>query len=258
MFFSTLPVTAESIYDFSDEAQAEFERQESIKKEQLQKQDIQELKKDHKLEKAKRKDTEKNRIYKEQDLVIPEQPTYKGTVLTVPKGAELEAVLQSSISSGSLANNDVIAATLSKDWEYKGTLIAPQGSVLYGKASDIKKAGYAYSNGKLAISFDELLTPNGDRIRLTSNKVFVAVEGNRALKIATSTVIGAVGGVVAGALWTLMSGGNVAHGIAVGSAIGASGGLINAGLQKGENAEIPAGTVINVRLIQSVEVVPYE
>jgi len=29
-------------------------------------------------------------------------------------------------------------------------------------------------------------------------------------------------------------------------------------MQKGENAEIPAGTAITVRLIKSVEVVPYE
>ena len=255
---TAMPTLADTVYDFSDEAQAEFERQEMIEKGNLQKQDMIEIQQKHKLEKAKRKDVDKNGVYSQQDLIEPETKTYSGTVLTVPKGVEFEVVLQSSISSSSLANNDTIAATLSKDWYYNGVLIAPQGSVLYGKASDIKKAGYAYANGKLAMSFDEILTPNGDRIRLTSNKVYVEVEGNRAVKIATHALIGAVSGVVAGALWTLMTGGNVAHGIAVGSAVGASGGLINAGFQKGENAEVPAGTVLTVRLVQPAEVVPYE
>ena len=258
MSMATLPAFALDIYDFSDEAQAEFERQEMLEKSRLQKQDAKEIKQSPKLEKSKNKATKNTPQTVEQEITIPEQPTYKGTLIAIPKGTELEAVLQSSISSASLANNDVIAATLSKDWYYKGTLIAPQGSVLYGKATDIKKAGYAYSNGRLSISFDELLTPNGDRIRLTSNKVFVEVEGNRAIKIASHAAIGAVGGVVTGALWTLLSRGDIARGIAVGSAVGAAGGLISAGMQKGENAEIPAGTAITVRLIKSVEVVPYE
>lgn len=252
-----LSVLADDNYDFSDEAQAEFDRKETLEKIKLQENTKNEIKKDYKLKKAKKQEIKTN-TYNEQEIQVPNQTVYKGKILTIPKGCEINAILQSSISSDSLANNDIIAATLSQDWIYNGTLIAPQGSVLYGKASDIKKAGFAYANGQLAISFDELLTPNGDRIRLTSNKVFIQVEGNRALKIATHAVIGAVSGVVTGALWTLLSRGDVAHGIAVGSAVGAAGGLISAGFQKGENAQIPAGTTLTVRLIQAVEVVPYE
>ena len=181
-----------------------------------------------------------------------------GTVLVVPKGESFEAVLQSSISSESLANDDIIAATLIADWYYNGILVAPQGSVVYGRATDIKKAGYAYANGQLAMTFDEILTPNGDRIRLTSNKVYIEIKDKRALKIAGNVAIGALGGLVTGVLYSLISGGDVAGGLAIGSAVGAAGGMVSAVAHKGENAEVPAGTVVVVRLIQPVEIVPYK
>lgn len=253
----TPPVFADTFYDFSDEAQEEFNRQEALQKEELRKQGAKEIKTGPQLQKAKRKE-QKRQTYAQQELVQPQNKTIKGTVFVVPKGQEFEAMLQSSISSGSLAENDTIAAVLSKDWVYNGKVIAPEGSIVYGKSTDVKHAGYAYSNGRLAMTFDEVMTPSGDRIRLTSNKVYIDVKGNRALKVATSVAIGAVSGVALGALYTLISGGNVAQGIAVASAVGAAGGLINAGLQKGENAEVPAGTVILVRLVEPVEVVPYE
>ena len=257
IFSQTIPVFADTFYDFSDEAQAEFDRQEAIRKNELRKQDLTEIKSGPQLKKVKRKE-QQVQTYEPQELSQPQHRTISGTVFVVPKGQEFEAMLQSSISSGSLTENDTIAAVLSKDWIYNGKLIAPAGSVVYGKSTDVKHAGYAYSNGRLAMSFDEVMTPSGDRIRLTSNKVFIDVKNNRAVKIATNVAIGAVGGVALGALYTLISGGNVAHGIAVASAIGAASGLINAGLQKGENAEVPAGTVILVRLVEPVEVVPYE
>ena len=50
-----------------------------------------------------------------------------------------------------------------------------KNSIVYGKATDVKAAGYAYGSGKMAMSFDEILTPDGDRIKLTSNKVFIEV-----------------------------------------------------------------------------------
>ena len=49
-----LPVFAGN-YDFSDEAQAEFERQESIEKTRLQNEDAKSVKKDPQLQKAKKK-----------------------------------------------------------------------------------------------------------------------------------------------------------------------------------------------------------
>lgn len=256
IFVQHIPVFAGN-YDFSDEAQAEFEKREAIEKTKLQNEDAKVIKNEPKLQKAKRKEVVPQ-TYQPREIYNPMPKTMHGTVMTVPKGESFEAVLQSSISSESLTNEDTIAATLSTDWHYNGVLIAPQGSVVYGRATDIKKAGYAYANGQLAMTFDEILTPTGDRIRLTSNKVYIEVKDKRGLKIAGNVAIGAVSGLVTGVLYSLISGGDVVGGLAIGSAVGAAGGMVSAVAHKGENAEVPAGTVIIVRLVQPVEIVPYQ
>ena len=257
IFIQSAPVLAEvTTYDFSDEAQAEFDRQEAQERVKLQNQNAQPINADPKIEKTKRKNMS-NQTYSHQEVYQPSPRTVSGTVLVVPSGVSFEAILQSAISSESLAENDVIAAVLSSDWYYNGTLIAPQGSVLYGKATDVKKAGYAYANGKLAMTFDEILTPSGDRIRLTSNKVYVEIKDKRIAKIAGNVLIGAIGGVVTGALYSLISGGDIVGGLAVGSAVGAAGGMVTAVAHKGEGAEVPAGTAIIVKIVQPIEVVPY-
>lgn len=255
----TLPAFAEdTVYDFSDEAQEEFTRQEMQEKEELQKNAAKEIKTDPKLEKTKRKDKSYPQQYEPREIYQPEEKAMSGTVVVVPKGEEFEAQLQSSINSESLSENDIIAAVLSKDWVYKGHVIAPQGSVVYGRATDIKKAGYAYANGKLAMTFDEVMTPSGDRIRLTATKVYIDVKGSRVLKTAANVAGGALIGLAVGALVTAVSSGNVVNGIAVGAIAGGSAGMLRAVATKGESAEVPAGRVVIVRLIEPVEVVPYE
>lgn len=255
----TLPALAEDkFYDFSDEAQAEFDRQENvIKQSESAKNKSKEINSEPKLKKVKRKEQGSVQIYEHKDRVEPVVKRYDGTVILIPAGVEFKAQLQSSISSESLAENDTIAAVLCEDWIYNGHIVAPEGSVLYGRASEVKKAGYAYANGKLALSFEEIMTPTGDRIKLNSNKVYVEVKGNRALKTAGTVAIGAIGGLVTGVLYSLVSGGDVVGGIAIGSAIGAAGGGITAAARKGEAAEVQAGRVIIVKLVEGVEVSPY-
>lgn len=251
-----MPVMAEE-YDFSDEAQEEFDRQESMRNTVKKKDGVIEIRSNPELEKAKRKEQQTG-TYTPQEITPAQDRPISGSVVMIPSGESFEAVLQSSISSESLANGDTIAATLSTNWYYNGILIAPEGSVLYGRATDIKKAGYAYSNGKLAMSFEEIMTPTGDRIRLSSNKVYIEVkQDKRAAKIAGNVVVGALSGLVTGVLYSLITGGDVVGGLAVGSAVGAAGGAVSAAAHKGEGAEVPAGTVINVRLVQPVQVIPY-
>lgn len=278
----TLPALAtDTVYDFSDEAQAKFDAQSSVEYStpvnehtQLEK----EKKKKVKKRKQKRSKTiEENRteeiIQEDINQITPthlpvfqpeiktsgdlSESTLKGNIVYIPAGASFKGVLQSSISSASLAGNDTIAAVLYSDWYYNNTLIAPQGSILYGTAIEVKKAGFAYGNGSLAITFKEILTPKGDSIKLESNVVTVAVESQRAKKIAANVIGGAVMGLVSGVLYALISGGDVVNGIAIGSGVGAGGGTIRAVANKGEEVEVPAGTSIDIRLTKPMNVTPY-
>ncbi|MCM1265049.1 MAG: hypothetical protein NC200_02525 [Candidatus Gastranaerophilales bacterium] len=260
LFFSiqSLPVLAGDVfYDFSDEAQERFNRQEqSVPVEMDTRKPI---KDGYKVKSVKKNEMRKQEQFYSPNVSTPQSVTLQGSVITVPKNTAILAVLESSISTRSLAQNDTISATLSQDWIYRGILIAPRGSIVYGRATDVKRAGYAYSNGKLSMLFYQIITPNGERITLSSNEVYVEAKGsNRAVKMAGNVVVGALSGLVTGVLYSLISGGDVARGVAIGSAVGASGGLVSAVAHKGEDAEVPAGTVINIVLTKSMEAVPYQ
>lgn len=270
--------STENTYDFSDEAQAKFDAQAIVE----QANPVVEHTKIEKEEKKKRKtrkgkkETKNNQeqIPNNQNLnsQLPEtsvfqpeiqmnqnlsEPILRGNIVYIPAGATFKGVLQSSISSASLSQNDIIAAVLYSDWYYNNILIAPQGSILYGKAVDTKKAGFAYGNGSVSITFNEILTPKGESIKLESNVVTVSVESQRAKRITTSVVGGAIMGLVSGVLYALISGGDVVNGMAIGSGVGAAGGTVRAVANKGEEVEIPAGTSIDIRLIKPMNATPY-
>lgn len=208
-------------------------------------------------------DSDQNNTNKQEPETVQQSKTVKnstlkGGVVYIFQGAVFQAVLQSPISSESIAKDDTIASVLSADWVYNGVLIAPEGSIVYGKALDAKKSGNFYKNGEISIVFNELLTPTGEKLVLESNVVTVRVDSKRAKKITANVTAGIVTGVAVGAVACLMGAGpSIIEAVAVGAGIGALGGIVGAATHKGEAVEIPAGTGINVRLTKPMQAVPY-
>lgn len=241
-------VLADTIYDFSDEAQEKFNQSERVLKART------EIKTEPQVEQAKKR-TKKTKIESvnsvQTNIVSTPTKTIKGGVVRVSEGQSFDVALQSSISSGSLANSDAIASTLVDDWIYNQQLIAPRGSVVYGRALDTKKAGMFFADGTMSITFDSILLPNGEQLPLTANVVKIKTKATKRVARSTIRVVsGALVGVATGVLYALASGGDVTRGLAVGASMGAAGGLVSAATARGENVEIPAGTIINVRLIK--------
>ncbi len=239
-------VLADTMYDFSDEAQEKFNQSERVLKART------EIKTEPQVEQTKKR-TKKTKIESvnsvQTNIVSTPTKTIKGGVVRVSEGQSFDVALQSSISSGSLANSDAIASTLVDDWIYNQQLIAPRGSVVYGRALDTKKAGMFFADGTMSITFDSILLPNGEQLPLTANVVKIKTKAiNRVVKSTIRVVSGALIGVATGVLYALASGGDVTRGLAVGASMGAAGGLVSAATARGENVEIPAGTIINVRL----------
>lgn len=259
---------SETIYDFSDEAQAKFEQeqqqefqeeQQKNKKKSRKEKKIEstEIKTGPKVEASKKNPNKPIKIEQQEPIYASVNKTITGSFVTIPEGEYFTVVLQSTINSASLSNNDIIAGSLDADWYYKGKLIAPRGSVVYGKAIDTNKAGLFYGNGDMSIMFDTILLPNGEQLMLSSNVVTVKVKGNRVVKSGVRVVGGALLGVVTGVLYALISGGNVSRGVVVGASMGGTSGLISAAVQKGEDVEIPEGTAINIRLTKPMNAVLY-
>lgn len=234
-------LAAENFYDFSDEAQAQFDMQYNPEGQ------INNITEPNYQPEFFEQNTMQNFPVPPQNP--PQNILLKGTAVYVPVGSSFQAVLQSSISSESLMQHDTIAAIVDNDWYQNNILIAPKGSIVYGTAVGTKRAGRAYTNGSLSITFNEILTPKGDSINLVSNTVSISVdEKNRPLKITAD--------VAKGTLFGLTSG-TSSQGLAVNVALGAIDGLLTALTRRGEEIEIPAGTGITVRLIQAMNIAPY-
>lgn len=249
----SLPVFAQ--YDFSDEAQAEFERQ---RYQQIHPVDF--SKKNNRTE---IKNNVNDYTPVQQELIIntfeqPRTQPINGYVVKIPAGTTFQITFDAGISSGSLEKNDRLTAKLTRDVVYNGTLIAPAGSLVYGSTTEAKNAGYAYGSGAFEINFDEILTPDGNLIGITTERIYMEAKSERAKKMTRDVVVGALGSMLVGAAFTALSGSDDwGRNMAVYGGIGALGGGIRGTMQRGENIDIPDGTTIELKLIQPLTASPY-
>ena len=173
--------------------------------------------------------------------------TVRGTVdgesdADIPVGTELDVRLQTPLSSKTAQVEDRFEATTMVDLRSGERMLIPAGSVLRGVVSSVNKAGRVERQGKLTLAFDRV-TINGRNypIRATVTEALES-EGIRgeAGRIGAGAGIGAIiGGIIGGV-----------KGAITGILIGA-GGTIAA--TEGSDVELPAGTVLRVRLDTPME-----
>lgn len=177
----------------------------------------------------------------------------KGHVVYLPENSGFEAVMQSSLDSELLNNGDVISAVLNKNWEYNDVLIAPKGSILYGKITDIEKAGQYQKYGSFTVEFDELVTPTG-KISIKTKSIKITSDVKRFGRIIAKFVCGVIVG--AALVGVVVLTGGAAAPVTIGSLIASSGATgLAAASQKGNNVKIPAGTKFNAHLKESTSLV---
>ena len=253
--FITMPVLAE--YDFSDEAQAEFDRKQT---QMFQPVDFTKKKNSYEINEYNERS---NYIPLVEEEVInntfePQQRPLFGQVVKVPEGTTFPVTFDSGISSGSLEKNDRLMAKLTRDFVYNGVLIAPAGSLIYGTATNARNAGYAYGSGALEINFNEILTPDGNMLGISTEKIYMEEKNERAKKMAQNIVIGALGTMLIGTAFTAFSGSDEwGRNMAIYAGLGALGGGIRGSLQRGKDIQIPDGTTIELKLTQPLTVSPY-
>ena len=255
-------------YDFSDEAQAEFDRTHKntpvtpVNNTEDPAHKMQIKQERHIIKGKQDKNTEQpvEMEFERKNYVLPEvqgtkQPVYQGHIVTVPEGSVLNIRLQSGVSSGSLDVNDNITAALSEDWQYMGNLIAPAGSLVYGVVTDVNAAGYAYGGGGLEITFNRIMTPDGISYDISTQPISLESESERAKNMTRDVLIGAGIGILAGLLGVAFSGGeNFGRNMAVFGGIGAATGALRGAAQRGQDANIQADTPLQLILTQPVKV----
>jgi len=190
--------------------------------------------------------------------------TLKGHVVTVPAGQNITAVSTTQISSSNAYTGQVYSIALASDFYYNGSLIAPAGSSVVGNVVEVTHAKRGSINGKLCIRFNQIVTPTGLQIPISAiiktddnsgvlvggTKMDVAKEYGK--DMVAGTAIGALSGVVFGAL----AGGSVGKGAALGTAVGAGGGVVKSVIDKGNDIDIPSGASFDIVLTQPITVTP--
>jgi hypothetical protein len=172
-------------------------------------------------------------------------PTRRGASVTeVPVGTEFDVRLQTTLSSATAKVEDRVEATTVVDLRAGDSerVLVPAGSVMRGTVESVTKAGRIERKGSLTVSFDRLtIRGRSYPIRATVTQALES-EGikGEAGKIGAGAGVGAVIGGILGGL----------KGAITGILIG-GGGTIAA--TEGNDVELPAGTILRVRLDSGLE-----
>ena len=185
--------------------------------------------------------------------------TLKGRIIQVEKGTNISAYLQTPINTANARQGDTVNAVLTNDLVFNGYVIAQQGSLLSGTLKKAQKASYGSRNGRVIIDFNSLTTPDNKTYKLTCEEIDFSVtnEGklsNSAKKVATGAIIGALGGLLIGAL---SSDNSIGKAVLIGAGTGLATGVVTSVAQRGVDAELPVYTELDVKLAKPFKAVFY-
>ena len=161
----------------------------------------------------------------------------------IPVGQELDVRLQDSLSSATATTEQRFQATTVVDLKQGERVLIPAGSTVRGFVSSVKKAGRLDRSGRLTLSFDQVVV-NGREYPIKALATQVFESGGIREEAGTVGTAGVVGGIVGGILGGL-------RGALIGAAVG-GGGVIAA--TEGKDIELPAGTIIRIRMDTPVKV----
>lgn len=181
-------------------------------------------------------------------------PTQFAAVNTsvLPVGLSFAVIMQSDISTGSLEQNDRISAILQNDLYVNNKLIAEKGSIVYGTATQASKAGRAYGDASAALTFDKILTTQGEELSFKSERlVYKNSNSHRGAKIAGTMFAAVFAGVAAAALGgAIRDTDDWGQTLGIGAAVGAVGGTVTLLTSTGEEIELKQGTVLTIKTIR--------
>jgi hypothetical protein len=156
----------------------------------------------------------------------------------IPVATEFDVRLQTPLSSATSQVEDRFEATTAVDLkDSDGRVIVPAGSIMRGVVSTVNKAGRIERKGSLQVAFDRI-TVDGRSYPIRAT-VTQALESEGIKGEVGKIGIGAGAGAILGAI--LGGGKGALAGILIGG-----GGTIAA--TEGKDVELPAGTVLRVRL----------
>lgn len=195
--------------------------------------------------------------------VPPQQPaentnqqTFSGYIAQIAAGTKFNVYLQNAINTATASQGDTVIAVVQDGISYNGTLIVPQGSLVYGTLSKARSATYGSRSGRIVISFDKIITPENYVYNISTENIDFAVsnEGKMTESAKSAASTAAVGAII-GLLFGLLSdSGHAARSAAIGAGIGAGSSIVRSVAEKGVDAEIPSFTELELTLTAPLNV----
>lgn len=161
----------------------------------------------------------------------------------VPVGQQLDVRLQDRLSSGTATTEQRFQATTAVDLMQGDRVLVPAGSTIRGVVSSVEPAGKIDRTGRMTLAFDQI-TVNGREYPMRALATQVFESGGIRDEAATVGTAGGVGAIVGGILGGL-------RGALIGAIVG-GGGVIAA--TEGKDVELPAGTIVRIRLDTPLEI----
>ena len=170
-------------------------------------------------------------------------PAARGTArdVSVPDGTQIQVRLDQTLSSKTARQEDRIAASVAEPVRVDGVVAIPAGTSVLGTVHHVEPAQRPAKGGRMELSFDQLVMNGGRKVDIRSRVVSLDES-----KVDKSKV--GVGAALGGVLGAILDG---KRGALIGVLVGGGGAVVGT---KGDEVELPAGTVLTLRLERGVAV----
>lgn len=171
----------------------------------------------------------------------------------IPEGTEFKLILHTQINSKTSKKGDVVIATLLDPVYVEDQEVLPKGLRVYGRIQNVHAAAHRGKGGRLYVLFNSLTLPSGQKVAISGSltEVFSSRNGDNGSRVDAEGDLKGGGPnhakqlVIFGAP---AAAGALAGGIGPGIAAGVGGLLAAYFLPKGKQANLPAGSLIGMRL----------
>jgi len=164
--------------------------------------------------------------------------------ITVPAGTRILIRMIDSIDSTKQKTGYRFTASLETNLQADDTVVAPRGTIVYGRLGQASSAGRMSGSSQLTLELTDIVI-NGTAYPLLTSTYEIKGKGEG--KKTAGKILGGAG---LGALIGGIAGGGT--GAAIGVLAGAAGGTAIAASKKGEQLQIPSESLLEFRLEQPV------
>ena len=173
-------------------------------------------------------------------------------VIKTNKEIIISSKLNNDISSTKSSQNDVITTQLIHDCYYNGELIAPEGSIIVGKITELKRSRSITRNAKIKIDFDKIVRPDGIAVSVVAKPLILTSSNNGFV----SMLIDDVKMLFMHTLSLVYDKPNDPNLMFAGYMVANN--AVNYALNKGNEITVPLNTTFNITLKKNLRFIPYK